>query len=256
MSFYLPLDENTVVATDKFDIDNGSQSTVPPNNHTKRIIPTKVRKVVKKLKRAKYWKALDRNDGGEETAEKWIPLWNTEKDSSKRGKSAKRIVCLHVAPSRQEQSKVEQFNLVRKCYSVKHIKRAETMDTSSSSYSPIIDPNQMLIRSPVMTPQSSETVSPMIIDEEEAAKEPTTVPAIDVIPPSNSTEPEITLTTEKSKSNYLNLYEYQTTNPLIALPDSAVVEKPQVEKTFSANAKEVSIDFCHKMEMLFFYFYF
>lgn len=228
------------MATDKL-VETGSQQSTASPNKTKRIVPAKVRKVVKKLKRAKYWKALDRIEGGDEAAEKWIPLWNTDKDASKREKSAKRIVCVHIAPSRQEQSKVEQFNLVRKCYSVKHIKRAETMDTSSSSYSPIIDPNQMLIRSPVMTPQSMETVSPMMADEEE----PTTVPAIDVIPPSNSTEPELPPTTEKSKSNYLNLYEYQTTNPLIALTDSAVVEKPQTEKTFSVNAKEVSIDCSH-----------
>lgn len=204
--------------------------------------------MVKKLKKAKYWKALDQINGSDDTAEKWIPLWNTEKDSTKKGKSSKRIVCVHIAPSRQEQSKVEQFNLVRKCYSVKHIKRADTLDTSSSSYSPIIDPNQMLIRSPVMSPSASETVSPITAEEEEkATKEFTTEPAIDVIPPTNSTEPEVPPTTEKSKQpNYLNLYEYQTTNPLSSLTDSTVVEKPtQIDTpSVAANAKKVSVKCC------------
>lgn len=235
-------DEITVSVADR--TVNPDNQPLTPLNQTKRLVPSKIRKVVKKLKKAKYWKALDQINGSDDTAEKWIPLWNTEKDSTKKGKSSKRIVCVHIAPSRQEQSKVEQFNLVRKCYSVKHIKRADTLDTSSSSYSPIIDPNQMLIRSPVMSPSASETVSPITAEEEEkATKDFTTEPAIDVIPPTNSTEPEVPPTTEKSKQpNYLNLYEYQTTNPLSSLTDSTVVEKPtQIDTpSVAANAKKTN----------------
>ena len=262
------LDETTATlaasVTDKL-VDTDSDSVLkalrgtrwlPSTNKTttKRALSSnsKIRKVVKKLKRAKHWKAIDRLDGGDDSSQKWIPMWNSklEKENNaaqtkRGGKKSKSIVCVHVAPTKQEQSQTEQFNLVRKCYSVKHIKRAEALDPSLSSYSPIIDPNRMMIRSPVMAEHSGNIewfpVNIPKVDETElddSLKEPTTEPAIDVIPPSNQTEPQTSSTTENiNKSNYLNLYEYQTTNPLIETQQATIVEK-----VTAANLNDVSFE--------------
>src|SRR5262249_16053256 len=69
-------------------------------------------KVVRKMKRskAKQWNLLDSGDDRARSQHKWIPLFHSEQKPKKWPKSSKRVVCLHVMPSRQEQATMEQFN--------------------------------------------------------------------------------------------------------------------------------------------------
>ena len=239
---------------------SSSQSIIDNSPPTKRI--GKVLKVIKmKRSKGKHWNRLD---SGNEDKHKWIPVFEHKKKRLSR-KSSKQIVCLHVKPSKHEQTKIEAFNLIRKCYTVKHIKRTEahtTLDTSSvPNYSPIIDPNQLLVRSPMM--DSSRSAWPQITNVLESKvaepvldehKNPSPSDVMTTILPSvgNETDldnnvydattteeqlkttiaPQITTTSSSilssSAPNYLNLYEYQTTNPLIDQSIDTNVDKPLI----------------------------